>query len=137
MPYEIIDHTADLGIRVTAADVKELFKTAGHAMFEQITDLSTVRENRIKRVEVTGVDIADLMINWLRALFSIWTLEYGLAARFSIRKLTGRELQSHVFYDIFDPKRHEIKTDIKAVTYSGISVEQTTAGWEATVIFDI
>jgi SHS2 domain-containing protein len=36
-----------------------------------------------------------------------------------------------------DPGRHEIKTEIKAVTYHGLYLRQTERGWEAQVIFDV
>ncbi len=137
MPYEIIDHTADLGIRVTAADVKELFETAARAMFEQMTDVSTVNEAHHRTINISGADVSDLLINWLRELFSIWSVKNGLAARVCIRELTDRKIKGDVFYELYDPDRHDILTDIKAVTYSGISVEHTPAGWQATVIFDI
>ena len=38
MPYELIDHTADIGIRATGRDIKDLFETAARAMYEQIVD---------------------------------------------------------------------------------------------------
>ncbi|MCL6554479.1 MAG: archease, partial [Firmicutes bacterium] len=43
--YEVIDHTADVGIVVRAASLPELFETAAEGMFSFIVDPAGV-ENR-------------------------------------------------------------------------------------------
>jgi SHS2 domain-containing protein len=37
----------------------------------------------------------------------------------------------------FNKTKHLIKTEIKAVTYSGLTVERVKAGWKARIIFDV
>jgi SHS2 domain-containing protein len=37
----------------------------------------------------------------------------------------------------YDSDKHQLKTEIKAVTYHGLSVEKTVRGWKAKVIFDV
>ncbi len=137
MPYELMDHTADLGIRVTGNDIKELFAAAASAMFEQMTDLAGLKGEHQEKIEVSGRDQTDLMINWLRELLSFWTLNASLVKRVMIDELTPTHLIADIFYDRYSPGHHEMDTEIKAVTYHKASVAQTGTGWEATVIFDV
>jgi SHS2 domain-containing protein len=36
-----------------------------------------------------------------------------------------------------DAARHQLSGDVKAVTVHRLKVEQTSAGWEATVVLDV
>lgn len=137
MPYELIDHTADIGIAVTAESMEALFETAAHAMFEQITDTRTLTGSMKTRLTITGIDREDLMINWLRELLFLWNGREYLLKQASIEKIADTGLTARVWYDSFDRQIHEIFADIKAVTYHGIRVEKSDAGWKATIIFDV
>lgn len=137
MPYELIDHTADIGICVTETTIKGLFETAAHAMFEQITELSKLKASHTRQIQVTGIDRPDLLINFLRELLSFWTLDTLLIKRVTIGDISDNRLTAELSYDEFDPQTHEILKDIKAVTYHDISVDKIDAGWQATIIFDV
>ena len=137
MPYTLIDHTADIGIHVTGPDLKNLFITAGEAMFDQIIDRSLLPGRKKKHLLVSGMDRHDLLINWLRELLEIWTIDGGLVRTIVIAEMNETHIRATAFCDAYDPEVHEILKDIKAATYSGVSVDPTPGGWEATVIFDV
>ena len=137
MPYELVDHTADIGIRVRGQTLRDLFRTAGQAMFEQITDTAKVHGTRTQEIHVTGMDRSDLLVNWLRELLCCWTIDNGLIREIHIIDLLEDQIRAKYTYDAFDSHTHEILHDIKAVTYYGVSVDPTDDGWEATVIFDV
>ncbi|MBS3759160.1 MAG: archease [Desulfobacterales bacterium] len=137
MPYELIDHTADLGIAVTAGDIHELYETAAHAMFEQIIEAGALNGREKTTLSITGMDRADLMINWLRELLFFWNGRELLVKRTQIQQVTDTGIAASIWYDPFDPQRHEILSDIKAVTYHGLRVEQTEHEWRALIIFDV
>ena len=54
-----------------------------------------------------------------------------------MERLSDRKLQASVLGEKVDLERHTIYTEIKAVTFHGLSIEQRESGWEATVIFDM
>ena len=137
MKYELIDHTADLGIRVFGSDPGDLFTTAALAMFDQIIDVKISSGDRKRRIRVTGSDWADLMVNWLRELLYLWTVRELLVATVDILSITESKLSAEITTRAFDKALHPIKNEIKAVTYHQINVVQSAAGWEAQVIFDI
>lgn len=135
-PYRLIDHTADLGILVFGATVKALYENAAHAMFELITD-SPLAIKISEDVRIEGKDRPDLMVNWLRELLYLWTGKEQLVAAVEIRTLSETELFAVVWTEPFDPGRHQIRNELKAVTYHQIRVDRTDDGWESQVIFDV
>ena len=137
MFYRLLDHTADFGIHVFGSDSKELFSNAVYAMFDLITEIDSLKGPKYANVKVVGDDWADLMVNWLRENLFLWNGREMLVKTVFIRSLTQHSLFATVAYDPYDPDRHVIKTEIKAVTYHQIQVTRGVKGWEAKVIFDV
>ena len=118
MDYRVFDHTADLGVELSAATVEELYAAAAFALFDLLTDLSTVRAGIAREIVVTGEDPADLLVNFLREVLYAWNGE-----GFLVKTLSGpgdrrpQRLKALLRGECFDPTRHRIKQEIKAVTY--------------------
>ena len=135
--YKLIDHTADVGIHVFGTNANGLFANAALAMFDQIADMNAVKGTDAMDVRVTGEDWPDLMVNWLRELLFLWTGREMLVKDAEILSLSEYELIARVRVDPYDPVRHTVTTEIKAVTYHGIQVNRSSSGWDATIIFDV
>ena len=135
--YVTIDHTADLGIRVSGADIKALFTNAGLAMFDLIAGKIHHEGEKACRVLAKGADWPDLMVAWLRELLYLWNGKEMLVRRIHIDHISPHVVSADVRLFCFDMNRHRIRHEIKAVTYHQIRVDQTTAGWESTIIFDV
>jgi len=137
MNYTLIDHTADLGVDVYGTGLKELFENAGYAMFDIITDTSQLTALFETILNITGEDRPDLMVNWLRELLYLWTGKGQLVKIINITSLSEYALSAKIKFDHFDPGRHLIKSELKAVTYHQIRVEEKNSKWEARIIFDV
>ena len=137
MHYKLINHTADLGIHVFGTDPVELFANAAFATFDMLTEIDSLESLKTTNLRVTGDDWSDLMVNWLRELLYFWNGKELLVKKVQILALSEKELSANVELDPFDPDRHEIKIEIKAVTYHQIQVSEGPKGWEAKIIFDI
>lgn len=137
MPYELIDHTADTGIRVWAPSLPDLFAEACRALFEQITDLKQIKHPHVQIICVDGIDRTDLLINWLRACLLEWTANQRLIRSVKIVEIRDTWLKARVLVRAFDPQKHPVFEDIKAVTYHGANLSPTSDGWQAQVIFDV
>jgi len=137
MRYTLIDHTADFGIHVFGSDPKALFANAAYAMFDMLTETDLLKGTGSTDLQVTGADWPDLMVNWLRELLYFWNGKELLVKKVQILSLSETELSANIEFDPFDPDRHEIKIEIKAVTYHQIEVADGPEGWEARIIFDV
>jgi SHS2 domain-containing protein len=138
MGYRIFDHTADLGVEVTGATPEELYAGAAFALFDQLTDLSAVRAQRSREIDVVGENPADLLVNFLREVLYGWNGEGFLMKSCIVRRVTPTRIKAVLKGEGFDPVRHLINREIKAVTYHQGSVLENPEGmWVARVVFDV
>lgn len=136
--YEPIDHTADAGMWVYGRDHPELFGHAAWALFDMISDADTIWPQQTVEVTIdNAMDWEDLLVRWLGELLYIYDTERFLCISASFTTLTPTQLAARVQGEHFDPDRHPIDTEIKAVTYHQIAVESGDTGWRARVIFDV
>jgi SHS2 domain-containing protein len=136
--YTLLDHTADLKLRITGSNEAELFKNAGLAVFDLIVDPQTVVPERSLSLRISGSDRADLLVNFLRELLYLWTGREQLIARIDIVEVSETIVNAHVTTGNFEPGRQDIAHEIKAVTYHQIEVSRVSGGgWQATVVLDI
>jgi len=135
--YEIFEHTADLGLRMRAADLPELFAEAGRALFSAIVeDLDAVRPASEVQLSVDAERLDDLLRDWLAELLYRFHAEHLLFSQFDVA-LEGTALRATVRGEPVDADRHRIEGELKAVTYHGLTVEQQPDGtWLAEVIVD-
>lgn len=137
MSYEIIDHTADIGIRVKAPDYPTLVREAVRGMFELITDLKKVRVDSRIELEIKGWDETDLLINTLRELLYRFLVK-GLAVKnISIYSVNVSSLSALIEGEVFNLEKHGLRHEIKALTYAGGDIRRHDDGLEITVIFDV
>lgn len=137
--YKFFNHTADIGLEVTGRNRKELFVNSVQALFDIMIENKAGEKsaNQQKRITVEGGDVADLLINFLREILYLFNGEKFIIVNCEIMKFTNKELQARLTGESFNDKKHLIKMEIKAVTYSGLKVERVKAGWKARIIFDV
>jgi len=135
--YEIINHTADLGIIVKGRNIRELFVNAANAMIDLMVKADIHDKGATRNLIVEGQDLPDLMVRWLSEILYLFNGEHKLVRAIEIGSISSTRLQSELNVVSLNRTRHEILREIKAVTYHQISVEETPDGWEARVIFDI
>jgi len=135
--YEIIDHTADIGVRVRGASLAELFENAAAAMFDVMTDSSGVKDVVERKFTCERDSLEELLVEWLGSLLYVFDTERIVFARFSVERIDGRTLRACAAGEKYDGARHGVKSVIKAVTYHGLRVRHNAGGYEATLIFDV
>ena len=136
-PFELIEHTADVGIRAFGSSREEVFQNAAAGMFGIITDTGLVKEKECVEVRVVADDLETLLVEWLNELLYLSDSRSLLFSRFEIRRLGETSLDASACGEQADIQHHELKADIKAATYHMLKMERTAAGWQAQVIFDI
>jgi SHS2 domain-containing protein len=126
-----------LGVEVTGISLKEVYNGAALALFDLLTELATVREAEERTISVEGEGPDDLLVNFLRELLYAWNGEGFLMKVCEVREATPRRLTVFLRGETYDPARHRIRKEIKAVTYHHASVRRTAWGWVARVVFDV
>jgi SHS2 domain-containing protein len=135
--FEVLDHTADIGIIVYGEDLKALFENAGEAFFHLITDMRKVRRRVERKIEIKGESLERLMVDWLSELLYLHDVENLLFREFKIESVGEDGLRAMVRGEPFQEGVHVIKTEVKAVTYHQIKVRKENGNWRAQIIFDL
>jgi len=135
--FEVIDHTADVGIIAYGTEIKQVFGNAALALFSLITELEDVGEELKYDVEVASEDRESLLVEWLNELIYLFDAEHVLLKKFDVQSLSNARLKAACYGEKFDPSRHKIKTGVKAATYHMLRIDKYNKGYKAQVIFDI
>ncbi len=135
--YEIIDHTADVGIIAHGANIEQLFCHAALALFSLITDVESVKVKLQRQVKIASGDNDSLLVEWLNELIYLFDTEHVLFSKFNIEALHNNQLQASCLGEDFDPLKHTIKREVKAATYHMVRINRDSRGYEVRVIFDI
>jgi SHS2 domain-containing protein len=135
--FEIIDHTADVGIIAYGEDMEDLFSNAALALFSLITDLESIDEKLHFDLEVNSEDRDSLLVEWLNELIYLFDIKHFLCNRFEIESLAHNQLRATCYGEGFDPMKHKIKTGVKAATYHMLKLGKSADGFRAQIILDI
>ena len=164
--FELFDHTADLGLRVRAATLEELFSEAGRGLLAMhVANPEAIQPIQSKAIELTADEPAYLLFDWLSELLYAFEHEKLLLSEFEITLAQASGMQKHpdgadlsedeshrearasrspltlratCRGEPMDTSRHTMDHEVKAITYHGLTVQQSDGGaWQAEVIVDI
>ena len=134
--FEIINHTADVGIIAYGADLSQAFANMAKGLFSLITDLDGVEEVLHRDAELTATDEESLLVEWLNELIYQFDVEGIIFKRFDIIQLDSTRLKARGYGEKVDKSRHKLKMGVKAATYHMLKVEKGKGG-RVQVLFDI
>ncbi|MFH0983468.1 MAG: archease, partial [Planctomycetota bacterium] len=127
----------DIGVKVYGPEMKDLFENASQALFEILTDRQSIDPSQKKQVSVESKGWDRLLVGWLSELLYLFEVDQWLFRKCEINALTETRLEATCWGEKYDPQRHEIKTEIKAVTYHRMCVQRVNDVWETSIIFDV
>lgn len=135
--YELIEHTADTGIKVKARNLKELFEKAALSLFDIIAEKKPPRSSIPKsiKIKLKAGDREGLFINWLNELLSLSAAKELIFHGFKINKLSENEIEAVITGR--GAKNYRVNVEVKAATYHQLKIEKIKSGWQAEVILDV
>ena len=143
--FEVIDHTADMGIRAYGKDLAELFANAAYGMASLITDLEKVKTKDSKDIALEAENREELLVSWLNEIIYLFASQSMLFSKFEVSEINERHLRAKIFGEEFDTARHQIETEFKAATYHRLKISKLRGNsstlpneiLQAEIIFDI
>ncbi len=143
--FDYLEHTADVYILAYGKDIIELFENAGIALFETMTDTSSLKGVVKREVSAEGFDLESLLYRWLEELLTLYYSENIMCNKVSVDSIviekSGGELVYRIkgvcYGEVFDPKRHESRVEVKAVTYHLMEIVKKGDEWRAYFVLDI
>lgn len=133
--YELIDHTADVGVKAYGKTVAEAFEHAAEAMFDIITDESMIDSIGEYDIQLEAPDLEQLLVDWLSKLLFLNDAENLVFGKFQVT-IDANRLSARVFGEKYNTKKHKMGVEIKAVTYHILQVNKKDPIF-VQVLFDI
>ena len=133
--YEILEHTADVGLRARADTLEDTFELATKGLLEIMGAYQPGPGSEIA-IEIEAADNGALLVDWLSEVLYLHDARNALITKVSVRSVENERARG-VIGVAEVPETGFEGTQVKAVTYHQLRVEHTGDGWVAEVFFDI
>ena len=135
--YDLVDHTADVGIKAYGKTLAEAFENAAKGMFDIITNYSEIENIGQYNIELETDNLEQLLVDWLSELLFLNSANNLVFSFFKVElDEKNNKLSAKVFGEKFNLSKHKIGSEIKAVTYHMLEVK-TKKPYHVQVLFDI
>ncbi len=137
--YRFFDHTADIAFEAYGDSLNQLFEHAALAVFETMVNLKTVSATKDYRIALSAPDEEQLLFDFLSELVFLKDAEYVVFNQFRVA-ITRKEEMSLTAVargESIDPRKHELRVDVKAVTLHKFTLQKKGDAYKAFVILDI
>lgn len=139
--FELLEHKADMGIKGFGETFEEAFEECAKGMFSIMTELKDVQGKESVGLTVKASGLGELLIEWLNELLSLADQKEMFFSEFKVEKIEAinseYELKGKAGGEKIDEKKHELKTEVKAATYSGLKVEKEDGRFIAQCVVDV
>lgn len=138
--FEILEHTADIGIAAYGKNKKEVFINVAKGMFEIIAgENKNLKENFYGKIKLEADNLESLLFAWLNELLYIGETRLVILNKFQIKELSDFQIKAEVRGAKINPPSIKIEKEIKAVTYHRLEIkkDEESGLWRAQIIFDI
>ncbi|KAL4853337.1 Protein archease-like [Chlorella vulgaris] len=140
--FEYLDHTADVQLHAWGTTLAEAIANVGLAMFNYMTPLEGIRidSTQSRRYEAEGHDLQSLLFNFLDELLFSFSTDFFVAKELTISTIDRNDSWRIVAEgkgEHFDRERHASGTEVKAITYSAMQINERLGDAEVFVIVDI
>ena len=124
--FEFEDHVADIIVVAYGDSLEEAFENAALALFEVMTDTSTVEPRKEDVFEVEGFDELSLLYSWIESFIIAFDVDLKLYSTFKIEKIEktqdGFKLRGKAWGETFNRTKHPSRSEVKAITYHEMEI---------------
>ena len=132
--FELLEHTADVGIRARGASVEEAFEQATRGLADV---LGAWRPGPGDRTEIAleGHDLGGLLVDWLNEVLYLHEVREAALGGVRVDRVAGGRVDGSVVLvsDAAPPEG----ISVKAATYHHLRVTPSRGGWLVEVYLDV
>ena len=140
--YKFIDHTADIAVEVMGSTLEDMFTASAAALHDSVVE-KYVFENlkqEEKQLELEEESIEEVLVSFLSELnflisASKWI--FNAIKEIKIVKNGKWHLKANISGEAYDPAKHILKEEIKAVTYHQMNIVEENEIFKTKIVFDI
>jgi SHS2 domain-containing protein len=135
--FEILEHTADVGIKAEAVDLPGVFEQATLGLLDIIGAWVPGAARERVDVDVEAADAGALLVDWLGEVLYVHDSRDAVVTSLEMLEVSPRRAAGRMGIAPRDEAAYGGGTQVKAITYHRLRVEQTPDGWSATVYVDV
>ena len=139
IPFEYLEHTADIKFRAYGKTPEEMLANAASALFKAMVDPATIKAQETWKVELEAPNMEQLAYDWLWEMVFLFETESAVFATFAI-KLQQNDGSWRLYGEIggerIDLKRHAFENEVKAITLHEFQVKKNDM-WCLQVVLDV
>jgi len=134
---ETFDHTADVGLAARGDTLGELMEALAEGLSDVLCDRSRVRPTERRPLTVEAEDVEALAVDFLSAVLLAFEVDRFLVTQARVTKASETSLTAELAGETYDAGRHDLKTEVKAVTYHQLRIARESGAWSGRVILDL
>jgi SHS2 domain-containing protein len=133
--YQILEHKADLKIKVFGKTKEELFENAMVGMLKAAKYQKKLKSQNSKvKIKIKSMDLPSLLVDFLSEILYLVETKKIVFEKVEFKKFTENEIEAILTGKLL--KRMGVH--IKGVTYHDLDIHQEKdKTWRATILFDI
>lgn len=140
--YKFLEHTADVSVEIQGTSLEEAFEQAAYSLTETITpDLNLISPKIEKAFTIEAEDKEALLFDFLTEFlyfFDVDGLIFNDIIINKIQKIQDKfRLTAFIKGEKFNKSKHKIGTEVKAITYSFMEIEEKNEKVTIKIVFDI
>jgi len=131
--WKILEHKADLKIKVFGKDIEELFKNTMVGMFESAKYKGEGKETK-RGIKISSPDLTSLLVDFLSEVLYLSEVNREIYHEIQFKKFNDKDIEG----TLVGKKLKNIGLIIKGITYHDLEVGQKKdKSWQATILFDV
>jgi len=133
---------ADVAFEAMGDTPSELFAAAAQAVTEMLANPMTVSKTWYRTIDLEDEQLADLLFDWLSEMVYLKDAEGVVFSEVTASVVYDPsspcwQLHGELMGEAIDSARHELRSDVKAVTKHLYEVHESAGQWKARVVLDI
>lgn len=138
IPFEYLEHTADVKFRAWGHGPEEMLSNAASALFRTMVDPDTIKAKESWTIELEDADLEQLAYRWLSEIVFLFETESAVFSTFrvSLKKNGVWKLRGEIGGERIDLKRHAFENEVKAVTMHQFQIKKNEH-WCLQAILDV
>ena len=140
--YRFLDHTADVSVEIRGRSLEEAFEQTAYSLMETITpSFRSFSPSTEEIIKIEAEDKEALLFDFLTEFLYLFDVKELIFNKIKIQPIKKRQDKYHLeavaYGDKFDKTKHEPGTEVKAITYSYMKIEEKKKYVKINIVFDI
>ncbi|MFX0104062.1 MAG: archease [Candidatus Hodarchaeota archaeon] len=140
--YRFLDHTADVSVEIRGRNLEEAFEQTAYSLMETISPSLKLISPEIERIiTIEAEDKEALLFDFLTEFLYLFDVDELIFNKIKIHQIKKDQEKYHLEATVngekFDKRKHKLGSEVKAITYSFMKIEEKKNMVKINIVFDI